>query len=67
MEDTKKAIPQPAIKAKATAPRTYIGPMPPPTMSNLPCGCSHLANDMSREEQDFVIETVPEAASWFSE
>lgn len=46
-------------------PRKYVGPIPAPHISNLPCGCTLPADQLSRAQQDYVIETVPEAATWY--
>jgi hypothetical protein len=54
-------------EAVSTA-RNYIGPLPAPLMGGLqPCGCTEFADKLTREQQDFVIETVPDAASWYQE
>lgn len=68
MSDVKET-PKPAapvVAKAATGPRTYVGPTPPPSIGNLPCNCTKPANTLTRDEQDFVIATVPEAAAWYS-
>lgn len=55
-----------AAPPDTSVPRAYIGPMPAPTISNLPCKCSKPADQLDREQQDYVIATVPEAATWFA-
>ena len=61
-----EVIVKPAKKEPA-APRKYIGPKPVSLISNLSCGCKIPADQLSRAEQDFVIETIPEASTWFEQ
>lgn len=63
---TKKNTPEPPTPASAV-PRKYIGPTPPQTISNLPCGCQLPADQLDRAQQDFLIDTVPAAAAWYEE
>lgn len=70
MDDEKKE------KAPATAPQPksaagpkkwkYVGPVPAPTISNLPrAGGSWRANELPQEYIPFVLETVPAARNWW--
>ena len=65
MKKERNSAPPP--ESAVRPPRRYIGPMPPPLISNLPCGCSHRADELQRGEQDFLIETVPDSEAWFEE
>jgi hypothetical protein len=71
MDNTKKKGVEPAHETNAPVtailePMTYTGPSPAPLISNLPCGCTIPANELSRDQQEYLISTYPEAVGWFS-
>lgn len=69
MSEEKEKAPAQAPQPKATAgPKVwkYIGPVPGPTIGNLPgTGSRWRADQLPQEHIQFVIDTVPAAQYWW--